>query len=78
MTSVVVADDTLLVREAVARIVERAPSLRLLGSCADGDEPLRDCAQLLSRLVLPEPAGPVTTVSGSRAPRSRPPIRRSR
>jgi DNA-binding NarL/FixJ family response regulator len=35
--SVVVADDTLLVREAVARIVERAPGLRLLDSCADQD-----------------------------------------
>jgi DNA-binding NarL/FixJ family response regulator len=35
---VVVADDALLIREAVARIVERAPSLRLLASCADGDE----------------------------------------
>ena len=36
-TSVVVADDTLLVREAVARIVERTGSLRLLDSCADAD-----------------------------------------
>jgi DNA-binding NarL/FixJ family response regulator len=35
---VVVADDALLIREAVARIVERAPSLQLLASCADGDE----------------------------------------
>jgi DNA-binding NarL/FixJ family response regulator len=32
-----VADDTLLVREAVARIVERAPNLRLLDSCVDAD-----------------------------------------
>ena len=37
-TGVVVADDALLIREAVARIVERAPSLELLASCADGDE----------------------------------------
>jgi DNA-binding NarL/FixJ family response regulator len=36
-TGVVVADDTLLVREAVARIVERASNLRLLASCADAD-----------------------------------------
>ena len=34
---VVIADDTLLVREAVARIVERSPGLRLLASCADAD-----------------------------------------
>jgi DNA-binding NarL/FixJ family response regulator len=34
-TRVVVADDTLLVREAVARIVERAPELELLDSCED-------------------------------------------
>jgi DNA-binding NarL/FixJ family response regulator len=54
-TGVVVADDTLLVREAVARIVERAPGLRLLESCADQES-------LLAAIERTEPDVVVTDI----------------
>lgn len=55
---VLIADDSALTREALARLIERVPDFQLVGEAADGDEAIRAVRSLRPDLVLMDLAMP--------------------